>query len=431
MKFHWTPYKLKELVAINSSSVSKKDKMSYILYLDTGNITAGKIEELVELPYEKAPSRAKRKVKDNSIVYSMVRPNQKHYGIIKKPKPNLIVSTGFAVIDANEQADSQYIYYWLTQKHITDFLQAIAENSTSAYPAIRPEDLENLDISIPPIEEQKRIADILGAFDDKIELLQKQNTTLENMAKALFKSWFVDFDVVHAKQQGQPKATIMQQYHLTEELYNLFPSSFEPSSLGPIPTGWQVKELDFLCKKCQSGGTPSTRKKEYWENGNISWFSTKELQDSFLLDSEKNITKLGLENSSAKLFPKGTVLMAIYASPTVGRLGILTHESTFNQAAVGLIANDKKISKEYLFLLLQHRREDLNNLANGAAQQNLSVGVVKAFKVLYPSPLVTDSFTKQVSNMFNKMESNHKQIQTLTEMRDALLPRLISGKIRV
>ena len=333
-----------------------------------------------------------------------------------------------SIIINSSIVDYLYLYYAL-KKRKKELLNLGLSGSTM--PILNKTAFSNLKISLPPLEEQKRIAGVLGAFDDKIELLQKQNTTLENMAKALFKSWFVDFDVVHAKQQGQPKAAVMQQYHLTEELYNLFPSSFEPSALGPIPTGWQVKELDFLCKKCQSGGTPSTRKKEYWENGNISWFSTKELQDSFLLNSEKNITKLGLENSSAKLFPKGTVLMAIYASPTVGRLGILTHESTFNQAAVGLIANDKKISKEYLFLLLQHRREDLNNLANGAAQQNLSVGVVKAFQVLYPSPLVTDSFTKKVSNMFNKMESNHKQIQTLTEMRDALLPRLISGKIRV
>ena len=431
IKSNWKKCKLKDLVKINSSSVSKKDNLNHIVYLDTGNITMGKIEELAEFAYSEAPSRAKRKVKENSIVYSMVRPNQRHYGLIKNPTTNLIVSTGFAVLDAKEFADSKYIYYWLTQNHITDLLQGIAENSTSAYPAIRPVDLENLDISLPPLDEQKRISDILGSLDDKIELLQKQNKTLEEMAKALFKSWFVDFDVVRAQQKGLPKADIMREYHLTEELYDLFPSSFADSPLGPIPSGWECLNLDSLCIKCQSGGTPNTKKEGYWKNGIIPWFSTKELKDSFLLDSEKHITKAGLDNSSAKLFPKGTVVMAIYASPTVGRLGILTQNSTFNQAAIGFIPNVEKISKEYLFLLLMHRRNDLNNLANGAAQQNLSVGVVKNFLVFVPNKNINFEFHKIIEPLFDKIESNTVQIQTLTELRDTLLPRLISGKIRV
>ena len=431
-KNKWNQYKLKDLVNINASSVSKHDNLSCILYLDTGSVTAGKIKELLEVSYNNAPSRAKRKVKNSSIVYSMVRPNQLHYGLIKNPSKNMIVSTGFAVIDCyEERANSKFIYYWLTQSCITNFLQAIAENSTSAYPAIRPEDLENLDISLPPLDEQKRIAEVLGAFDDKIELLQKQNKTLEDMAKALFKSWFVDFDVVRAKQKGLPKADIMREYHLTEELYDLFPSSFADSSLGPIPSGWETSNLDSLCIRCQSGGTPSTKHAEYWENAVIDWFSTKELQDSFLLNSEKTISEEGLNNSSAKLFPKGTIIMAIYDSPTVGRLGILTQEATFNQAAVGFIPKEDKISREYLFLMLKHRRDDLNNLANGAAQQNLSVGVVKAFNILIPNAALNTVYKRIVSPLFNKMEFNVKQIQTLTELRDTLLPRLISGKIRV
>lgn len=414
-------YILKDIVNITSTKLPSEKCQNYI---STENMLPNKggITQTAHVPQTGTVSIYQK----GDTLISNIRP---YFKKIWHATTEGTASNDILIFHPTEKVNDLYLYYLLSDDRFFAYVMTGAKGTKM--PRGDKAQILQYPVFLPSLDEQKRIAGVLGAFDDKIELLQKQNTTLENMAKALFKSWFVDFDVVHAKQQGQPKAAVMQQYHLTEELYNLFPSSFEPSALGPIPTGWQVKELDFLCKKCQSGGTPSTRKKEYWENGNISWFSTKELQDSFLLNSEKNITKLGLENSSAKLFPKGTVLMAIYASPTVGRLGILTHESTFNQAAVGLIANDKKISKEYLFLLLQHRREDLNNLANGAAQQNLSVGVVKAFKVLYPSPLVTDNFTKQVSNMFNKMESNHKQIQTLTEMRDALLPRLISGKIRV
>lgn len=420
MKFHWTPYKLKELVAINSSSVSKKDKMSYILYLDTGNITAGKIEELVELPYEKAPSRAKRKVKDNSIVYSMVRPNQKHYGIIKKPKPNLIVSTGFAVIDANEQADSQYIYYWLTQKHITDFLQAIAENSTSAYPAIRPEDLENLDISIPPIEEQKRIADILGAFDDKIELLQKQNTTLENMAKALFKSWFVDFDVVHAKQQGQPKAAVMQQYHLTEELYNLFPSSFEPSALGPIPTGWQVNPLENLACLIMGQSPAGT---SYNEKGEGLPFYQGSTDFSFRFPKKRVYC-----TAPSRIAEKGDILISVRAP--VGDLNIAKEKTCIGRGLAALHPTNSIYSFLYYSLLNTKKHLSVFN-TEGTVFGSINRKDLSSLLLLNPSKEMMQSFNTLVLPFDIKIESNHKQIQTLTEMRDALLPRLISGKIRV
>lgn len=326
--------------------------------------------------------------------------------------------------------DKDFLFHYLS----LDFFQRFINNhidSETAQPNISATSIGQFELLLPPLEEQKRIAEILGSLDDKIELLQKQNKTLEDMAKALFKSWFVDFDVVRAKQKGLPKADIMREYHLTDDLYDLFPSSFADSPLGPIPSGWETSNLDSLCIRCQSGGTPSTKHAEYWENAVIDWFSTKELQDSFLLNSEKTISEEGLNNSSAKLFPKGTIIMAIYASPTVGRLGILTQEATFNQAAVGFIPKEDKISREYLFLMLKHRRDDLNNLANGAAQQNLSVGVVKAFNILIPNAALNTVYKRIVSPLFNKMEFNVKQIQTLTELRDTLLPRLISGKIRV
>lgn len=348
-------------------------------------------------------------------------------GYVAIAKNPIATNQGFKSLVLKKGQDPLFYYYLL--KANVEYIQNMGSGST--FKEVSGGVVKELTFLIPEYEEQKRIAEILGSLDDKIELLQKQNKTLEDMAKALFKSWFVDFDVVRTKQKGLPKADIMREYHLTDELYDLFPSSFADSPLGPIPSGWEVKNLDSLCERCQSGGTPSTKHEEYWKGGTISWFSTKELQDSFLLNSEKNITEKGLDNSSAKLFPKGTIIMAIYASPTVGRLGILTKESTFNQAAVGFIPNEEVISKEYLFLLLKQRRDDLNNLANGAAQQNLSVGVVKAFNVLIPTKKLNFQYTKRISPLFDKMEFNIKQIQTLTELRDTLLPRLISGKIRV
>ena len=157
---------------INDKTYSVKDGFTYINYLDTGNITNNVIDNIqhIDLQKEKFPSRAKRKVQYNSIVYSTVRPNQRHFGIVKSQPNNFIVSTGFAVIDVDEKlADPEYVYYFLTQNDIVEQLQAIAEQSTSAYPSIKPSDIADLEIQLPSIETQKKVASILHTIDLKIE----------------------------------------------------------------------------------------------------------------------------------------------------------------------------------------------------------------------------------------------------------------------
>lgn len=428
-KTNWKKCKLKDLVKINSSSVSKKDNLEHIVYLDTGNITMGKIEELAEFAYSEAPSRAKRKVKENSIVYSMVRPNQRHYGLIKNPTTNLIVSTGFAVLDTKEFADSKYIYYWLTQNHITDLLQSIAENSTSAYPAIRPVDLENLDISLPPLDEQKRIAEILGSLDDKIELLQKQNKTLEDMAKAVFKSWFVDFDVVRAKQKGLPKADIMREYHLTEELYDLFPSNFADSPLGPIPSGWEVKKAQEIAN-IAIGRTPP-RKETKWfstDSTDTTWISIKDLGNCgvFIGDSSEYLTEDAVSKFKIPMIPTKTVVLSFKL--TVGRVAITMKEMCSNEAIAQF--KDAMVPVEYLYLLLKHINFSLLGSTSSIATA-INSNTIKNMNVLIADSVLLSAFKERTQNLFDKIEINLKQIQTLTELRDTLLPRLISGKIRV
>jgi type I restriction enzyme S subunit len=201
------------------------------------------------------------------------------------------------------------------------------------------------------------------------------------------------------------------------------------SELGDIPKGWKVNPIESLTEKMNSGGTPSTRRDDYYD-GNIKWFSTKELKDSYLFESERMISQAGLDNSSAKVFPVNTVLMAIYAAPTVGRLGILTEEATFNQAALGFIAKEE-VGFEYVFLLLKHLRYDLNNLANGAAQQNLNVGLVKNFNIVHPTYDLLSSFRQIVTPLFLSIKINQEETNTLKFTRDNLLPKLISGELEI
>ena len=193
---------LGDYIVVNDATYSQKEAWRQINYLDTGNITENRISEFQHLIVgkDKIPSRARRKVQPGDIVYSMVRPNQRHYGLLKELPEKLLVSTGFAVIRGKEGlACTEFIYWFLAQDRIVEQLHTIAEHSTSAYPSIRPKDIEELKLNLPPLPEQRAIAHILGTLDDKIELNRRMNETLEEMARALFKSWFVNFDPVHAK----------------------------------------------------------------------------------------------------------------------------------------------------------------------------------------------------------------------------------------
>ena len=227
---------------------------------------------------------------------------------------------------------------------------------------------------------------------------------MEQQAQALFKSWFVDFEPF---KDGE----------------------FVESELGMIPKGWRVERIEDLSQKMASGGTPKSLNKDYYL-GNIKWYSTKELKDCFLFDSEKHISEDALKNSSAKMFPEGTVLMAIYASPTVGRLGILTNPATFNQAAVGIVPKEN-VGSEFIYLSLLSERTNLNNLASGAAQQNLNVGIVKNYNILVPEQKALDRFNRLARSYFLLLKKNTEESRCLAELRDTLLPKLMSGEIKV
>ena len=173
--------RLRTMIKSNQNSYSANEKWEYVNYLDTGNITDNKIDniQLIDLKEEKLPSRAKRKVRHNSIIFSTVRPNQRHFGIVKNQPENFLVSTGFSVIDVvDPKLDADYLYYLLSSEPIIEGLNSIAEQSTSAYPSIKPSDIENLELVIPEIKDQKKVASILKSLDDKIALNTKINKNL-------------------------------------------------------------------------------------------------------------------------------------------------------------------------------------------------------------------------------------------------------------
>jgi len=281
-----------------------------------------------------------------------------------------------------------------------------------------------VEILLPPRSEQMDISGTLSALDDKITMMRVTNATLEAIARALFKSWFVDFAPVRAKAEGRDPEG------LPPEVADLFPKDFEDSEFGEIPKGWSTIQVKELCSSIFNGGTPSRANPSFWEAGTIDWFKTGELADGFLLSSSERIADVGLKGSAARLLPRHSVLMAIYAAPTVGRLGILSKPATFNQACTGLVPKPE-IGPWFLFQSLFAGRAWFNNRANGAAQQNISKVIVESYPTIMPSSKLLSVFNDNVDGIYQSIEHNARSISTISDLRDTLLPRLVSGKLRI
>ena len=299
----------------------------------------------------------------------------------------------------NKSSNARFIYYYLNA--ITPSIVAVAGGA--ATPIVNKSSFESIKINVPPLPTQQKIAKTLSNYDDLIENNLKRIKLLEESARLTYEEWFLRFRIDGKKLDIDPTTD--------------------------LPFGWSNKSFNSICKKISSGGTPSRANKKYWDFDDYDWVTTKELRDGYIYDTKEKISLLGLEKSSAKLFPKGTIVMAIYASPTLGRLGVITKESCFNQAAVGFIIDENFISNEFLYCKLISERVGLNALAMGAAQQNINLAKVKNYEVVIPDLELLQEFTNVTRPMFNEIENLGLQNQLLKEARDILLPRLMTGMI--
>ena len=387
----WRECKLKELADFNPESLTTKNKLQFINYLDTGNITKGKIDTIqyLNLSTDKVPSRAKRIVKKNDIIYSTVRPNQEHYGIIKNPIDNMIVSTGFVVLRSKEdKCDSNFLYYFLTLPENTEYLSNVAEDSTTAYPSITPDVIMNMDIALPPLPEQKAIAEVLSSLDDKIDLLTRQNKTLEDIAQAYFRKWFIE--------------------DASDE--------------------WEIKKLrDFGEIIC--GKTPPTTNKKFF-NGNIPFIKIPDMHNNvYIFDTADTLSEMGAKYQENKFIPPMSICVSCIA--TVGLVSMNVFLSQTNQQINSLIPKHDKY-RYYLFLFLRSYRDELLALGSGGTMTlNINKTLFGDIECYCPDDEILFRFNNVVNPLFGKIYNNCKQIRILSKLRNTLLPKLISGEIRV
>lgn len=396
MSQDWKITRISDICKTNPNTYSVSEKWSYVNYLDTGSITENSVSEIQHLVIgrDTLPSRARRKVVVDDILYSTVRPNQRHYGIVKDVVPNMLVSTGFAVIRVDKaKADADYLYYYLTQNAIVDGLHAIGEQSVSAYPSIKPSDIESLEMLLPSLPEQVEIGRSLKALDDKIANNTKINHHLEQMAKAIFKSWFVNFE---------PFGAVM-------------------------PDDWQEGTIADTCSLIFNGGTPRRNEPTFWE-GTIPWLTSGEVRQAIIVKPDSCISEAGLKGSSAKWVPSLSTVVALYGA-TAGQVSMVATPLTTNQAITALVP--KENCTYYNYLVMQNAVSQLENNAIGSAQQNISKAIVEKTACLIPTDTVLAEFDKLISPFFNDWIQNLFESSYLAALRDTLLPRLMSGELSV
>jgi type I restriction enzyme S subunit len=306
-------------------------------------------------------------------------------GYVAIAENEICTNQGFKSLVPNpDKAHNLFLLYWI--KSNVEYLQSIGTGTT--FQEISGSVLKDVDIILPPLPEQKAIAEVLSSLDDKIDLLTRQNKTLEDLAQAYFRKWFIE-------------------------------DASKEWEVVPIS-----EKFDVLL-----GGTPSRKIESYWTNGTIGWINSGKINEFRIIEASEYITEEALNNSSAKLLPAGTTVLAITGA-TLGKISMVLRSFAANQSVIGLVPK-AELSNNFIFLWLKENINALISMQTGGAQQHINSNDVKSFDVIVPDTVALSLFRRKIDPLMLKISQNCFQINTLNKLRDTLLPKLISGEIRV
>ena len=341
--------------------------------------------------------------------------------------PNVCLGQRTVLIRVDpKEANFRFVRYWLNSKRVRSYVAG--HKAGSAAPRINLPTIRGLPVALPPLPEQRAIASILGALDDKIELNRRMNATLESLARAIFKSWFVDFDPVKINAGQMPASSAIPTTH-DPKVLDLFPSTFQDSELGPIPEGWSVgkfsENIEIL-----SGGTPKTKVEEYW-NGEIPWYTVKDAPeggDVWVIDTERKVTQLGIDNSAAEVFDAGTSIIS--ARGTVGKIALLGVPMSMNQSCYG-IKGTNGFSSLFTYYQLNLLTEILQQNTHGTVFDTITRATFEAVECVHPTPELAVEFDRTIADLLQRIHRNLNETTALIATRDTLLPKLLSGELPV
>lgn len=395
----WKLIRLGDISKTNKNSYYPKDNWKFVNYLDTGSLTENKITELqyINTKTDKMPSRARRKVIKNSILYSTVRPNQLHYGIIKEPVDNLLVSTGFTVIDVDtNKAIPEFIYYLLIQNNTTEQLQAIAEQSVSTYPSIKPSDIENLEFKLPNLIIQSKIVSILDTIDSKI----RQNEKINN--------------------------------NLLEQLNQLF---IEFSTR----CEWNYLSIGEIAEKVAMGPFGSNIKVSTFVESGVPIISGNHLRGYFLEEPSYNyITEAHADKlKNSIVYPKDIVFTH---AGNIGQVAMISDGSEYpyyvlSQRQFYLRCNTMMVAPEYVLLFFHSKQgqHELLSYANQTGVPSIAQPASNLKKICLPIPPISEQkkWLLVVEPIIAMYQNNYQETKRLSILRDTLLPKLMSGDLDV
>lgn len=370
-----------------------KEGMPWVKIADATGISSRYINSTSEYIIKEGVSKSRIVYPGDLIVSNSATP-----GLPKFMAIEACVHDGWLIIRDFDGIDKVFLYYVFLNIRRRLSNQA----NGSVFMNLKTDIVKDFVIKLPTLDDQRRIASILSSLDRKIELNNKINADLEEMAQAIFKNWFVDFEPF---KDGK----------------------FVDSELGMIPEGWKVGTLGDFCK-CLLGGTPSRSKEEYW-NGDVNWINSGEINKFRILEASEKITELGLSKSATKLLPKKTTVLAITGA-TLGQVSLLEIDTCANQSVIGVLENTE-IPYEYIYPFIKDRIEMLIQHQTGGAQQHINKDNVESLIFLLPAKNVLENYISLVGPMYKRIESQCFENLYLSTLRDNLLPRLMSGEIEV
>lgn len=417
-------YKLIDIAILNAQNINKSDKFTEIEYLDTSSIQEGCISDIQILDRKSAPSRAKRKVKNDTIVYSTVRPNLRHYGIIKNPPQNFIVSTGFTTIDLKDEYKEKifpdYLYLLLSQECITNYLHGIAQNSVSSYPSINPSDISNLSFLFPEFTVQQHIAKILTDIDSKIAVNKKIIKELETMSKELYDYWFVQFDFPGI--DGKPYKSSGGKI------------AFNPILKREIPEGWEIKSINDFCTSYRGVSYDKSDLLDGPEGGVLVLRGNNIDGNTLVYDDNVAYVPPSFVEPEQKI-KKNDIIMTMSSGSKehVGKCTMFqaNSEHTYGAFMTKFTPNPECPFFAYRSMLSDFFKAKIKYICGGTGINNLTNQTFDEILFPFPPKDVLKEFEKLLTPIYEKVGKNNDEILRLTALRDELLPMLMNGQVRV
>ncbi len=415
--------KIKDICLINQSTISSNDDIEEILYLDTSNLTQNVIASLQKYTLEEAPGRAQRKVHHDTIIYSCVRPNQKHFGIMSNPENNLIVSTGFITLDIKKEiknaVNARFLYYMLTQDWVTSYLQTIAENSVSSYPSINPNDIGNLSFEFPNIEIQKEIATIIYSIDRKIALNRAINKNLEALATQLYDYWFVQFDF--PDEEGKPYKSSGGKMIWNEKLKR------------EIPEGWIVVTVNDIADSYR--GVSYTKDDLVNEKDGVLVLRGNNIQDNQLI-YDSNVAYIPESFvSDEQRIKKGHIIMTMSSGSKehVGKCVLFNYDTieTYGAFLTKFVPHAHCSNLLYNVFNSEYFKAKIKSIASGTGINNLTNQTFDNIFIVMPPMELLQKFDALQTKIYDEVGNLQQNTWNLTMQRDELLPLLMNGQVTI